>query len=964
MKTATILLKRAEQEKLKGKVSKILEYYDNFALVEVTNEQIHSLQQDGFKVIIRNEIENIQLGPVTINASALRYSEQGAILDHPAYEHTNDPGPEMHHYIVQFYGPIKEEWKDEIKKLGGILCDPLSSFAYIVEMNGQTRDELIKLPFVRWCGHYDTSYRLSPELLKEVTEVQSAKAQQRVEMKTERPKGKPDLFKIIPSVPNTFMVTFHTIQNMNQAKPKIRALGANIPNVPKSGKMLTVKFPLDTPQLVDKLKELAAIHGVRSIDALQIMQRCNEVATRIMTDLLGSPDLNLPLTGESEIIAVADTGLDTGNTTTIHEDFRGRIVGIKSWKMSSAYNNLVNNPDGDDGPSDVDYGHGTHVAGSVLGNGKKSQGAIRGFAHGARLFFQAIEQKLDWKNETYKQQYGDGQDYLLAGLPDDLIPLFQQAYDAGARIHTNSWTGNSHYAGIYNENCQATDRFVWENKDMVILFAAGNYARDEDRVGKVQPGSITPPATAKNCISVGASENLREEFNDAYGDYEWWNWDFPIAPIRSDKMADNPDDIAAFSGRGPCKDGRFKPDVVAPGTFILSTRSSLAGKESTGWGLLPDNDQRKDFYLYMGGTSMATPLTAGAVALIRQYLRQKGLNPKASLIKATLIHTAFKKNYRHTAVSSSALWDYEQGWGHVNLKPFISNRGSLEMEFLDGEGLKTGELKEYSFEVKDSKFPFKATLVYTDYPGSSVINNLNLIVSTPNGKDYHGNQFSPPFDSAFDPGNNVETACIPEPAAGQYKVIVLASDVSEGPQDYSLVVSGAFGSVVSEGNGKITGSVVFKSTNKPADDAGVSADTGQSAVTDANGEYELSDVPAGTRMITAIKDNCKASVKVSVTRDETADADTLALVCEQEPAVNLKGTVVYKSTSKPVASAIVSTDTGQSTQTEANGTYELSTVPAGDRSITAFKSGCKCACTIVTVEKGKVATATTLRLVC
>jgi hypothetical protein len=71
---------------------------------------------------------------------------------------------------------------------------------------------------------------------------------------------------------------------------------------------------------------------------------------------------------------------------------------------------------------------------------------------------------------------------------------------------------------------------------------------------------------------------------------------------------------------------------------------------------------------------MATPLMAGAVALIRQFLRQKRLNPSASLVKAALIHTALKKPYRFTAVPSfSSMWDFEQGWGHVNLKPFISD---------------------------------------------------------------------------------------------------------------------------------------------------------------------------------------------------------------------------------------------------------------------------------------------------
>jgi hypothetical protein len=438
-----------------------------------------------------------------------------------------------------------------------------------------------------------------------------------------------------------------------------------------------------------------------------------------------------------------------------------------------------------------------------------------------------------------------------------------------------------------------------------------------------------------------------------------WPDNYPTDPIKSDKLSDEDSDIAAFSSRGPCIDNRFKPDVVAPGTNILSTKSSLVTVGES-WGLLPSDDPKRAFYMYMGGTSMATPLTAGAVALIRQYLRQKRLNPSASLVKAALIHTALKKPYRFTSVpSSSSMWDFEQGWGHVNLKPFISDSDGTDMEFIDGEGLKTGELKDYVFEVRDSSIPFKVTLVYTDYPGTRIINNLNLIVSTPNGKDYHGNQFSPPFDSDFDSGNNVETVYIPEPIAGQYKVTILANNVSEGPQDYSLAVSGGFGEPPT-GKGTIRGAVVYKSTNEPVEGAQVSTDTGQGISVESNGTYELDTVPIGNRTITARKDGYQAaSTRVIVEEDKVATATTIGLEEEEESvvkAVNITGKVVYKSTNKPVEGAQVSADTGQSTVTDANGAYKLSGISIGDHAVTAFKAGYRCVCKLVTVKDSKIAT--------
>ncbi|MCE8422873.1 MAG: hypothetical protein J5U16_02940, partial [Candidatus Methanoperedens sp.] len=251
MKTATILLKKEEQSEIKDKVTEVLENYDNFVLVEVTDKQITSLKKEGFKVVVRSEIDNIQLGHVNINTANLRSNEGGAITSQPAYEHAKDPDSGMHHYIDQFIGPVKEEWKEEIKRLGGILCDPLPSFAYIVEMDGQTRDELLKQSFIRGVGHYEDSYRLSPELLEEVKVIQSARSMGRAPLKAGEAADKPTLSKKAPATPNAFSVSFHTRQNLDEARTNIVALGADISGDSESGKIITVTFPPDTSRIPD-----------------------------------------------------------------------------------------------------------------------------------------------------------------------------------------------------------------------------------------------------------------------------------------------------------------------------------------------------------------------------------------------------------------------------------------------------------------------------------------------------------------------------------------------------------------------------------------------------------------------------------------------------------------------------------------------------------------------------------------
>jgi subtilisin family serine protease len=787
MKTATIYLTKRRHSKLKGKVARILDSYDNFLLVEATEDQIESLRKEKFKVVVRDEIESIKLGDALIDTKKHRYDRRGNIRRHRAYGHTRDPGPQPHHYIVQFIGPIKEQWKQKIKESGGIICDPLPSYAYVVEMNGRVRKEIADLPFVRWVGHYDPSYRLASDLSRQVAETEKALAGAGT-AKAEKKEQLPLFRKQAQLLPKVFLVSFHTQENLNDALDQVQALGFVIQKTARAAKALTVRFTQNPDQFDRSLKALAATHGVRSIEPLKIKQLGNDVATRIMTDSLNTPPEDLPYTGQREIVAVADTGLDTGDAATIHEDLRGRIAGIRSWPINSSLTDLINNPGGDDGPADRDSGHGTHVTGSILGDGtcarKFGLPLIRGLAYRAHLYFQAIEQKVEWKWDIYKNYYGE---FLLVGLPQDLSELFQDAYDNGARIHSNSW-GSGDF-GAYDEDARDVDRFVWENKDMVILFAASNYGEDRDADGIVNPQTITPPGTAKNCIMVGASENLRKKIRSTYRD--GWSDDFPADPIATDFLADDISDIAAFSGRGPCQDERCKPDVVAPGTFILSTRSHLA--TGNGWGEF-NND-----YFYMGGTSMATPLTAGAVALIREYLRRKRRRmPSAALVKAALVHTAVRRPYRHGATRSSAgQWDREQGWGHVNLTALLNPPAEWNIRYTDiSKGLYTGDGRTYWFTVKNDNHPLKVTLVWSDYPAGvnqypSLVNNLNLIVTASDGADYHGNVFQPPYDQNLDGHNNVEVVFINKPPPGRYKIRVVASDIKEGPQHFGLAYSGS-----------------------------------------------------------------------------------------------------------------------------------------------------------------------------
>jgi subtilisin family serine protease len=322
---------------------------------------------------------------------------------------------------------------------------------------------------------------------------------------------------------------------------------------------------------------------------------------------------------------------------------------------------------------------------------------------------------------------------------------------------------------------------VWENPTFCVLFAAGNDGTDADGDGKINPMSVTSPGTAKNCITIGACENRRPEFNaETYG--EWWPKDFPVAPFRANPMADDPDSVVGFSSRGPTVDGRVKPDVLAPGTFILSTRSTEIAANNKAWAAYPPSPM----YFHMGGTSMATPLAAGAVALIREYLRKKAgiASPSAALLKATLILGAQRlAGY----AAADAILDNHQGYGRINLDTVLVPASPAKVLFRDvTPGMQTGQMRSVPVQVKSSQVPLRVVLAYSDFPGATLVNNLNLIVTDPSGKRYIGNQGAVGA-TTLDVTNNVEVVHVSKPAAGTWNVQIVASNVPQGPQPFAVV---------------------------------------------------------------------------------------------------------------------------------------------------------------------------------
>lgn len=655
-----------------------------------------------------------------------------------------------HHYVLQFIGPIKASWLRQVSGTGARLREPYGGFAHVVWARESMLPKLQALSCVRWVGHLPHASRIAPQPGK---------------LPRQRTRE------------GDYGVEVFDAADIGRIARAARRIGFALLTTDPAARLLVVSSRAKAVEQRQQVKQLAAVHGVRMIRPRVIQRTSNNVATGIMGNAYTAlQPSGLKLDGAGEVVAVCDTGLDTGDAANIHPDFAGRVKAMRSYPVSSEWTPYATNVGADDGVADVDSGHGTHVAGSVLGNGSESGSAlIRGHAHKAQLVFQAVEQEMRWKSNA-PAEYSSSR-YQLAGLPTDMGPLFQWAYRQGARIHSNSWGGGQ--AGAYDDRCRQFDDFVWRHKDFCFVIAAGNDGTDQNRDGKIDLGSVSSPGTAKNCVTVGACENLRPQFDaQHYGD--WWPQDYPVAPLKRAPMADNPDDVVAFSSRGPTADGRVKPDVVAPGTYILSTRSSRIAANNSGWGAYTPNFAR---YMFDGGTSMATPLTAGALALLRQFLRRKRKisNPSAALLKALLIAGA--QRLPGTAPAGQVL-DSHQGFGRVHLDG--STRKTLLT--LDGPALHTGAKHSLQLAVPQAGKSLRVVMCYSDYPGDTLINNLNLIVTAPDGQRHTGNQPTQGATLTLDGQNNTEVVAVPAAPRGTWTIDVVASNVARGPQDFALAV--------------------------------------------------------------------------------------------------------------------------------------------------------------------------------
>jgi hypothetical protein len=505
----------------------------------------------------------------------------------------------------------------------------------------------------------------------------------------------------------------------------------------------------------------------------------------------GSP-IGLPVVhehgiyGENQVVAILDTGVDLTschflepdappvNTGTPQGGLQWQNVDLSRRKII-AYDYLFScdqypGAPGCDVPGAIgandNQGHGTHTAATALGD--RGTPLFHDWADGVAPGAKLIVQDGGYRGGDACTQFPG------VGCPAKLTPIFEQAYRQGARIHSNSW-GDRQGAILppvptanYPQSAYDVDAFVWSHPDLLIVFNTGNLTQTI----QTPLSSVSAPGTAKNTLQIGGT---RTRSNDD-------------------------DTLAYFTFFGPARDGRIKPDLVAPSRVLAGDRDF-------------DNNPNTCDDSRQPGTSFASPAVAGAAALVRQYytdgfhpsgarIAANGFAPSAALLKATLIASARAVPLRgdiltETKVPALPVPSHEQGWGFPVLDDALYFAGDTrKLQVVDvplATGLVEGESRTIRIHAKAGT-PLRAVLVWTDPPGHlaapadtspQLVNDLDLRVTT-STETKLGNGNVP------DRINNVEVVTL-DAVSGPVSITVAAHDLKFGArQSYALVITGDF----------------------------------------------------------------------------------------------------------------------------------------------------------------------------
>jgi subtilisin family serine protease/subtilisin-like proprotein convertase family protein len=723
-----------------------------------------------------------------------------------------DPGS----YIVQWQGALDRTFYDRLRQAGAEFVAYVPNNAALVRVAEDGARQLASAPGTRAVMPFEPYFKLAHRLLPAAVEGEPL------------PVG--TMFNVL-AFPGAGEETGSALRQMGV---EIVAEGDT-----QFGRLLTAQ------STADSLPALARLKGVERIEVAGERALLNDLSRQrvsVSFDTVAATNY-LQLDGQGITVNVNDTGVDA-----THPDLQGRVFAYDT-------NNLVD-------PA----GHGTHVAGTIASTGQSGpagtnapgsiEGAsFRGMAQASDLYVLPIDLNVGpLVSDAFLQEAAANYYYVTNGNLTNKLKT--------ALVSNNSWG----YVGdtAYNLASASYDAAVRDalpgktgSQPVLYVFSAGNDGGGSDSGKGGSPDTILSPGTAKNVITVGALEQFRAITNEYYTTNGFVTNNIGttnevVVPVIETNLpflglTDSDNQVASFSSRGNVgigiegTTGRFKPDVVAPGVFVVSTRSSswkLEDNYPTDWpeyAILSNLNQKLEpSYRFETGTSMAAPAVSGALALMEDFFEhQLHTNYSPALLKALLLNGSRPVSSAYD-LHVRSVFNY-QGWGLFDLTNSLPQALSpaakvapedWPLQFMDQSptnALATGRSHAYRVEPSPEALlePLRITLVWTDPPGNpgaaiKLVNDLNLVVSNNvTGEVYAGNDIPPDSDftrvtatnevPVFDYINNVERVIVDpqwltltETNLPTFTVYVIGNRVNVNAvtantndvvQDYALVIS-------------------------------------------------------------------------------------------------------------------------------------------------------------------------------
>ena len=718
-------------------------------------------------------------------------------------------GPEPGFHVVQGTRAPDQAFRKRLEDAGLRIVSYIPNNAFLVQGSDSAIAQVAADPEVAAVPPWQPYFKLEPELLTRAIDGRPLESGERL---------------MISILDDAAMI-------------RLAGLGVREVNRQRGpfGTLVTVEAPADS---LVALAQSPDIHLIEKAGRRELLNDRSGYILGSSIDITNEVSFE-GLTGSNIVVNINDTGIDW-----THPDLTTNRVST----VGSQTNLLTDR-----------NGHGTHVAGTIAGSGSKStelteagaaQGSVtnasfRGHAPAAKLFILPID--------------------LQTGPTVSDAFLQEQAAKTNALISNNSWG----YVGAYDYNSisasyDAASRDALPERSgeqpVLFVFAAGNSGGGGDNgVGGFR-GTVSVPGNAKNVLTVGALESERRLTNAVvlddqgrviYAGGRQFRVPETNATLRTNLVllpnTDSDTEVAGFSSRGNVSVGiegdygRFKPDVVAPGSQVISARSSQ-------WSLADEYDTNSvqyavfdelnrpvgPWYRFLSGTSMAAPAISGMLAQLQEFWHRPNRSIpnylEAAAYKALLINSARPTSDTYNP-DLKAVINYG-GWG----RPYLPRAVNSGVRAVTGNSASTTELEGYAGELftgashfvrlkfetlgEATNQPFRLTLVWTDPPGNpaagvKLVNDLDLVVSnTVTGEVFVGNDFgrggfsvSRPgtnlvevveegvTNSVFDTVNNVERVVLEPPLSSEYVIQVVARRVN-----VNALASRASGSIANTTN--------------------------------------------------------------------------------------------------------------------------------------------------------------------